>query len=399
MPSRRSRVIRRSVALAMLVILVGSVITGLLTRERLPRALRIASGTENGRYHEFALRLGPAIERESGRSVTVLKTDGSVASWGLLHSKDPAQRRILAILQSGSVPLDGLVMIAPLFPDVVHVVARVGRGIESIDTLKGHRVSIGPPESGMKVSAQHLLDHYGIDLDDLDARAVGFDQFEADDTIDAAIVTTNPNNPGLRQLLAGGDFLLIPIDDAEAIALRFYHYRAFTIPQGLFCESPQIPPKPVPTIASTAFLAARSDAPVRLVEEALEALYNEIGPWDFIDLIPRSRALDQNPAPMHPAARSFFDPFDQLGWTAAILESLSALKELLVALAAGATCSGIAGEGSENARRWRSSTPRRTASTFSWNRPPTSNASRWPPKTPEPSEACSTASSGSNFTP
>src|SRR5690606_17172777 len=36
------------------------------------------------------------------------------------------------------------------------------------------------------------------------------------------------------------------------------------------------------------------------------------------------------------AARSFFDPFDQLGWTATVLESLSALKELLVALAAGA---------------------------------------------------------------
>ncbi|WP_169977084.1 TAXI family TRAP transporter solute-binding subunit [Tautonia rosea] len=333
MAQRRSRLIRRGVASAMLAVLIGSAITWLVTREWLPRTFRISSGQVEGRYHEFARRLGPAIEARLGRPSEVLPSEGSLASRELLLADDSDRRADLAILQGGSVPLRGLTMIAPLFPDVVHVVARADRGIETIEDLRGRCVSVGEPGSGMQVSAQHLLDHYAIELD---ARSVSFDSLAFDDELDAAIVTTNSSNRALRRLLAGGQYVLVPVIDADAIALIHYHYHAITIPRGLFCESPRIPAEPVPTVATTAFLATRADAPARLVEETLEALYSEIGPWDFPDLIPRSRALDWHPAPMHPAARSFFDPFDHLGWTATVLESLSALKELLFAMAAGA---------------------------------------------------------------
>ncbi|MEW4569171.1 TAXI family TRAP transporter solute-binding subunit [Tautonia sp. JC769] len=333
MARRRSRMVRRGVAYAMLAILIGSAATWFVTREWLPRTLRIASGQVEGRYHEFARRLGPAIEERLGRPSEILASEGSLASRELLLNVDPGRRADLAILQGGSVPLRGLAMIAPLFPDVVHVVARADRGIETIEDLRGRRVAVGEPGSGMQVSARHLLNHYDLELD---ARSVGFEHLLFDHELDAAIVTTNSSNRALRRLLAEGQYVLIPVLDAEAIALIHYHYHAITIPRGLFCEAPRIPPEPVPTIATTAFLAARADAPARLVEETLDVLYSEIGPWDFPDLIPRSQALDWQPAPMHPTARSFFDPFDHLGWTATVLESLSALKELLFALAAGA---------------------------------------------------------------
>ena len=335
MRRRRSREVRRWVALAMLAVLVGSAVTWFVTRQPLPRAVRIATGLPGGRYHAFGERLAAAYERRTGRAVEVIATDGSVENRRRLLTADPLRRVDLAIFQAGSVPIDGLAMIAPLFPDVMHVVARADRGIEQVDDLRGRRVAVGVPLSGMKVSAGHLMAHYGIGPDDLEIVAVGLDEFEVDSTIDAAVLTTNANNARLARLLAGGFFVLIPIPDASAIAARYHCYDVRTIPRGLFSERPKVPREPVETISTTAYLAVREGAPDPFVEEVLEALYAEIGPWDMPDLIGRDAAASYRLARLHPMARSFFDPFDQLGWTATVLESLSALKELLVAIAAG----------------------------------------------------------------
>lgn len=53
-------------------------------------------------------------------------------------------------------------------------------------------------------------------------------------------------------------------------------------------------------------------------------------------MVHRSEAADWVTGRLHPSARGFFDPFDQVGWMASILESLAATKELIVAFGAGA---------------------------------------------------------------
>jgi hypothetical protein len=91
----------------------------------------------------------------------------------------------------------------------------------------------------------------------------------------------------------------------------------------------------VPTVATIAFLAVRSGTSQLLVSEALGAIYEEGMQLQFPALIRRADAMRWVPMRMHPVARRYFNPEDELGRMANIMESLAAMKELIVALAAG----------------------------------------------------------------
>ena len=86
------------------------------------------------------------------------------------------------------------------------------------------------------------------------------------------------------------------------------HLKDFEIPQGLYAGAPLVPPRPVTTIATTAFLAVREDVSEGLVNDALRSLYEEDLPLKFSALIERNKVLDWTPVPLHPVARSYFDP-------------------------------------------------------------------------------------------
>jgi hypothetical protein len=60
----------------------------------------------------------------------------------------------------------------------------------------------------------------------------------------------------------------------------------------------------IPTVGTTAFLAAREDAPAELIVAVLNALYDE--PRPFKELIPRSQAAEWQGLAFHPAARHYF---------------------------------------------------------------------------------------------
>ncbi|MCH7701581.1 MAG: hypothetical protein IID37_07820 [Planctomycetes bacterium] len=161
----RTSLVRRGIAWTMAAIIVGSVVFWGVTHERLPENIRIATAASGGLYHEFREALGAELIRRRGLEVAVLETEGSPEN----------RRRLLdgtaelGVLQAGSVSMDGLVALAPLYRDVMLVVVRDGRGIEDVRALAGKRVAIGLHSSGMQVSALGLLEQYHIALDSLEA--------------------------------------------------------------------------------------------------------------------------------------------------------------------------------------------------------------------------------------
>ncbi len=80
----------------------------------------------------------------------------------------------------------------------------------------------------------------------------------ADDTsLDAAIVIAGFLNRDLQRLFSSGQFELLPIEDAAAIAAKDPHLRMHTIERGLFSENPPVPDQPISTLATTAMLVVR----------------------------------------------------------------------------------------------------------------------------------------------
>lgn len=322
---------RRVLMATMVAVLVGSVVTWLVTRERLPRQIRIAAGVRGGLYVAVAEHLAARMTEATGRPVTVVDTAGSEANGAALRDG----RAELAIIQSGAVDLPRVATLAPLYDDVVFLVARRERGIGEMADLRGRHVALGPPGSGMRASARLLLEHFGIPETAITGADAYFGTALDDPRFDAALVTTGLLNPDLERLLATDAFDIVPIRDALAFSIRHPRFHPYTIPPGLYGEAPRQPEGPVASLATMAVLAGRGDIATPLVEEALDALYGTDLRRAVPTLLPRGAAGRWQGMILHPAARRYFDPFGGLGRFADFMESLAAGKELLFAFGAG----------------------------------------------------------------
>lgn len=329
MPRRRTY--GRWVAWSLFAVVCLSILTWHYTRERLPDEIRIATASNGGLYHRFASAFAPPLTARAGREVRLVETAGSRENCNLLLNGGAD----LAILQAGSMHMNHLVAIAPLYHEAIFVIAREGSGIEKVGDLEGCNVAVGPPGSGMRSAAVDLLLHYGISVEDLADTDHYFTDLAGSDDLDAAIVTTGLTNPDLDALLSAGGFNLVPIGGAEAFCVLHPAFEPLVVPEGLFGERPAVPAEPVTTVATTAFLAARDDVSDLLVDVAVRALYEN----DLRALVPTLltpvEARDWPQQPLHRVSYRYLHPYDNIGVLANLMESLAATKELLFALAAG----------------------------------------------------------------
>jgi hypothetical protein len=156
-----------------------------------------------------------------------------------------------------------------------------------------------------------------------------------DERLDAAIVTTGVLNRDLREVLGTERFRLLPLKDARAIETKDFFLYSTEIPRGLYHEAPSIPRETTASVAATAYLAVDENASDHLIRAVLSALHEEGLSQRFPTLIPHNQALARSLVPLHRVARQYFNPPDQIGELANVLESIAATKELLFALAAG----------------------------------------------------------------
>jgi len=227
-------------AAALLAVVAGSLVGWWRTHERIPRAIRVATAETGGLYHYVGALLKPRLEEITGRPVELVVTRGTVDNSTRLFAGDAD----LAIMQSGAAsPASHIRVLAPLYSEPVHVVVRRTADIQSVLELRDRRIGVGPQGSGMRTSALQILEHYRLTGADMSGDY--FRGLREKPELDAAIVTTGMLNPDLRALLASGDFRLLPILDAEALALLRPHFHTITVPRGLYGEDPPVPEKNV----------------------------------------------------------------------------------------------------------------------------------------------------------
>lgn len=328
-------------AMVVLCMVLGTILW-FVTLDDLPRSIKIATGEKNGQYHLYGEVLADILEKRIDRKVDPLVTDGSVENQKRL-GEEGEEGAHLAIIQNGAVSMAELTVIAPLYEDVVHVVVRKGRGIDSILDLSGKTVVLGKEGSGMRASAIDILNHYGLKPKELgDKTNLYFTEMEKDEALDAAIVTTGYVNSDLSRLLASGAFELLEIKDAEAISTHHAHFKPMTIPRGLYHEGPAVPDRPIKTVATTAILVAPSDVSEALVGEVVASLYEEYPHWEHRNsgrqlsrVMTASDARQWSKLPLHPVTQTYFEPYKGLVLLKDFMESIVATKDLMFALGAG----------------------------------------------------------------
>jgi TRAP transporter TAXI family solute receptor len=261
--------------------------------QAMPAEIRVATGNDVGLYHEFGQRLAARLEAKTGRPSRALSSLGSLENQRRLINGEAN----LALVQIDALNESSVVVVMPLYYEVAYLLVRDEADIKTIDDLRGKRVAIGAHESGTRIAAEQILAFYGIKNDTFTTIESDFNTLVSDESLDAAIAITGENNPALEELLSSNKFRLIGLPRTEALTSEYGSFKTFHI--HLVGGDAG-----VSTVRTAAVLAARRDAPDKLIKAALEAVYSE--PALHPELMSRRQASSWIGFDLHRVSHDFF---------------------------------------------------------------------------------------------
>jgi len=270
---------------------------------RLPKSLRIASGAAGGGYERIANAICTSFSADHLCDATSLHTEGSLENIDKLLSRNVD----LALLQANMVGSSPITVVAPLYYEAVHLIVRNDSGINSVADLKQMNVMIGVEKSGTYSVSKLLLSRANLKLDDVHVINGDWRQLTSQPDVDAAFVVVQTGNAMMQELLAEGKYKLLPIEDAMEFSLDQPTFHALLLTKSIYPSS-NLPAGGVITVATTAFLAARADAPDILVEKVLECLFSP-ETIEECGLLSAERAAHWQGLAWHPAAQRYFGTF------------------------------------------------------------------------------------------
>lgn len=289
---------------AMTILLPLALVLGIYARRwylsQMPSVVVIGAGPAEGRYIQFGQRLADRLEAMARIECQVRTSDGSIENRQQLLDAEVH----LAMLQASALSGDQIAVVAPLYYEALHfLVHRDMTEIESVPDLRGHTLAVGPEGSASRLTAEMILDSFGMSFSDVVLRSDDWSELPEKDVPDAAIVVIAPGAP-LVQKLIDSSYVVKEVPNTLAIAQDHPSLTALTIQPDAYPRA-GIPAGGIATVGGPAFLAVRADAPDRLVRSALDALYGEDDPLTP-DLIRRHRAAEWQGLALHPEARRYF---------------------------------------------------------------------------------------------
>lgn len=299
---------------------------------------RIASGSAGGTYFPIAGIMAQAISNPPGARpcdkggscgveglvAIAQSSNGSVANATAVDAGQVesalAQSDVTFWAYSGTGVFEGkekkekLRVIASLYPEHVHVVARAGAGVETLSDLKGKTIGIGLPASGAIVDARIVLETAGLrETEDYTPEYLNSADSIArirEGRADAMIAVTGYPQPAVADLTSTVGGTLIPIDGKvrDEIVTENKFFAETTIPGGTYKGNPE----DIETVAVTALWITSVDQSEELIYGLTKALWNDStrmlldGSHAKGKSITLETALEGVPIPLHPGAERYY---------------------------------------------------------------------------------------------
>lgn len=254
-----------------------------------PKKVVLATGAEQGAYHEFGKRY-QALLKTYGIQVELRNTQGSADNLALL--RDPSSGVQIAFVQGGADEAHlgadaeeedpALVSLGSLFFEPVWLFYREdsaqrllkAKTLDSFSQLGGWKFNIGPPGSGITNLMKKLIDANRMDpaqitlLQEPQTPAV---MALLGGESDALAFVSAPESLMVQMLLQTPGIKLFDFAQAEAYARRFPFMSPVTLPRGVVDLAGNLPPQDVHLVAPTATLVARDDTHPALVQLFVQA--------------------------------------------------------------------------------------------------------------------------------
>jgi len=284
---------------------------------------RIGTGGTAGTYYPVGGMIANTVSQPGKLSATAQASAGSVANVnavaaGQLESgfsqADVATWAFTGKgVWEGKPAVSGLRLIANLYPESVHIVARKGAGIKSVADLKGKRVALDEPGSGTLINARSILAAYGLKDSDLRPEYIKPNQAGdklKDGSLDAFFFTGGWPAGAIAELASSGAGIeLVAIDgpQAEAIRKASSFFAPDTIPADTYKGVGA-----VKTLAVGAQWVTSDKVDANLVYEIVKSLYSDAGQKAMGaghakgKFITKDNAVQGAGIPFHPGAARYF---------------------------------------------------------------------------------------------
>ncbi len=288
---------------------------------------RIGTGGTSGTYYPIGGLIANAISATGENGVqglvaTAVSSNGSVANINAIQSGASesgfSQSDVAYWAHSGTGLYDGkpkvedLRLIATLYPETLHIVARADAGIKSVADLKGKRVSIDEPGSGTIVDARLVLAAYGLSEKDISPEYLKpgpSGEKMRDGALDAFFFVGGFPAGAITELAASTAITLVPVSgpEAEKLIADNQFFAVNTVPAETYKGVGEMQ-----TISVAAQWVTSAKQPDDLVYNITKALWSD-GTRKALDaghakgkLITLENAVSSAGIPFHPGAEKFY---------------------------------------------------------------------------------------------
>lgn len=299
------------------------------------RQLRFGTGNTEGTYYAYGLALAPILDEATGDVTNVISTTGSEGNLRLLATDmvdlGIAQSDTLGAAENSTATattaittdedgveinvLDNVSAIGSLYTEACQIITRADTGIETVEDLRGRKVSIGEEESGVTRNAEQILMAYGMTTDMLVPSRLSFqesrDALERGQ-IDAFFCTAGVPTKAVSELASRVPIRFVSMDERsrEQLTSLYGMYVPYTIPKGTYEGQTD----DVHTVGVRAVLCVRNQLDTDTVEKITAAIFSgqeELEQEVKVDtaeypLTPKD-ASEGVPIGFHPGAAAYYE--------------------------------------------------------------------------------------------
>jgi uncharacterized protein len=288
------------------------------------KTLTFLTGGTGGTYYPLGGEMAQIMTDKTDYEVTISTSGASTENMTKVQSGDAS----LALVQTdiASYGVEGTVMfeeamdkvtaIGALYPETIQIVTTADSGIESVEDLKGKRVSVGDNGSGTFENAKQILEVHGLSIEDLDPQYLPFDESTEllqDGNIDAAFITAGAPTASVESLATTADIKIVPIaeDKINELIEKYPYYAKEVIPGGTYPGLDQ----DTTTVAVLAMLIANADLSEDQVYELTKALFDNVSDitHEKGSKISAESAVQGIGISFHPGAEKYFKEKGLLG--------------------------------------------------------------------------------------
>ncbi|RIA56455.1 TAXI family TRAP transporter solute-binding subunit [Dichotomicrobium thermohalophilum] len=298
----------------------------------------LTTGTEGGSY--FAL--GQVIAEALGQADPPLEArvvqSGGAAENARRVALNPDT---LGLVQSNTALSGEVKLIARLYPEVFHLLARGDAGIGDVPDLAGKRVAVMPAGSGSNIAFFDLLQHYQVPAAEVTivpgALQDGLAALQAGE-VDALFVIMALGNETIAESIRAADIQLLGLDQAQAMALFNPALTRVEVPKGVYSGDKPVPPETIDVLGVDALLVANRALPDDTAAAIVTTLFERRQQMVEGN---RQAAFISQPTPqqrltigVHPGAESYFQR-DKPPLLVEYAEPIGVAISLLVLVASG----------------------------------------------------------------